>query len=103
MSSWWGASVLGLGGWFIKKMPFVGYIYTASKQISAAISPDQTTHAFKEVVLLRHPHIGEYAFGCITSTAILRRSAGEEELCCVYIPSNHFYIGDIFLVHSNDL
>ncbi|KAF9620355.1 hypothetical protein IFM89_011090 [Coptis chinensis] len=103
MSSWWGASVLGLGEWFIKKMPFVSYIYTASKQISAAISPDQTTHAFKEVALIRHPRIGEYAFGFITSTVILRRSAGEEELCCVYIPSNHLYIGDIFLVHSNDI
>ncbi|KAF9589970.1 hypothetical protein IFM89_029707, partial [Coptis chinensis] len=103
MSSWWGASVLGLGEWFIKKMPFVSYIYTASKQISAAISPDQTTHAFKEVALIRHPCIGEHAFGFITSTVILRISAGEEELCCVYIPSNHLYIGDIFLVHSNDI
>ena len=39
MSSWWGASVLTLGEWFIKKMPLVSYIYAASKQISAAISP----------------------------------------------------------------
>ncbi|KAF5180274.1 hypothetical protein FRX31_030129 [Thalictrum thalictroides] len=103
MSSWWGASVLGLGEWFIKKMPFVSYIYTASKQISAAISPDQNSHAFKEVALIRHPRIGEYAFGFITSTVILQRSAGEEELCCVYIPSNHLYIGDVFLVNSNDI
>jgi uncharacterized membrane protein len=39
MSSWLGASVLTLGEWFIKKMPLVSYIYAASKQISAAISP----------------------------------------------------------------
>ena len=39
MSSWLGASVLGLGEWFIKRMPFVRHIYNASKQISAAISP----------------------------------------------------------------
>lgn len=39
MSSWLGASVLGLGEWFIKRMPFVRHIYSASKQISAAISP----------------------------------------------------------------
>jgi len=39
MSSWLGASVLGLGEWFIKRMPLVRHIYNASKQISAAISP----------------------------------------------------------------
>ncbi|KAF8409952.1 hypothetical protein HHK36_002471 [Tetracentron sinense] len=103
MSSWLGASVLGLGEWFIKKMPLVSYIYTASKQISVAISPDQNSHAFKEVAIIRHPRIGEYAFGFITSTVILQRSVGEEELCCVYVPSNHLYIGDIFLISSNDI
>lgn len=39
MSSWLGASVLSLGEWFIKRMPFVRHIYDASKQISTAISP----------------------------------------------------------------
>lgn len=39
MSSWLGASVLNLGEWFIKRMPFVRHIYNASKQISTAISP----------------------------------------------------------------
>lgn len=104
MSSWLGASVLTLGEWFIKKMPFVSYIYAASKQISAAISPDQSSNAFKEVAIIRHPRIGEYAFGFITSsTVILRQTTGEEELCCVYVPSNHLYIGDIFLISSKDI
>lgn len=39
MSSWLGTSVLSLGEWFIKRMPFVRHIYNASKQISSAISP----------------------------------------------------------------
>ena len=129
MSSWLGASFLGLGEWFIKKMPLVSYIYSASKQISAAISPgkfiwlcciffynlvmtifnislhvtDQSSNAFEEVVIIRHPRIGEYAFGFITSTIVLQRSAGEEKLCCVYVPSNHLYLGEIFLITSNDV
>ncbi|GAV82929.1 DUF502 domain-containing protein [Cephalotus follicularis] len=103
MSSWLGASVLNLGEWFIKKMPLISYIYSASKQISAAISPDQSSQAFKEVAIIRHPRIGEYAFGFITSTVVLRGSAGTEELCCVYVPSNHLYIGDIFLISSKDM
>ncbi|KAG6773934.1 hypothetical protein POTOM_021279 [Populus tomentosa] len=103
MSSWLGASVLGLGEWFIKKMPFVSYIYSASKQISAAISPDQSSNAFKEVAIIRHPRHGEYAFGFITSIVILRGSMGAEELCCVYVPTNHLYLGDIFLISSKDI
>ncbi|KAL9224506.1 hypothetical protein vseg_000532 [Gypsophila vaccaria] len=103
MSSWLGASVLSLGEWFIKRMPFVRHIYNASKQISSAISPDQNTQAFKEVAIIRHPRIGEYAFGFITSSVTLQNYSGDEELCCVYVPTNHLYIGDIFLVSSNDV
>ncbi|KAA8537638.1 hypothetical protein F0562_027246 [Nyssa sinensis] len=102
-SSWLGSSVLGLGEWFIKKMPLISYIYSASKQISAAISPDESSNAFKEVAIIRHPRVGEYAFGFITSTVVLRRSVGEEELCSVYVPTNHLYLGDIFLISSKDI
>ena len=28
---------------------------------------------------------------------------GDEELCCVYVPTNHLYLGDIFLINSNDI
>ncbi|KAJ4843832.1 Protein LIKE COV 3 [Turnera subulata] len=103
MSSWLGASLLALGEWFIKKMPLISYIYAASKQISAAISPDQNSNAFKEVAIIRHPRNGEYAFGFITSVVILRKSSGTEELCCVYVPTNHLYLGDIFLISSKDI
>ncbi|KAK8552485.1 hypothetical protein V6N12_041078 [Hibiscus sabdariffa] len=73
MSSWLGASVLTLGELFIKKMPFVSYIYSASKQISSAISPDQNSKAFKEVAIIRHPARGQYMFGFITSTVVLQK------------------------------
>jgi len=72
VSSWLGASVFWVGEWLIKKMPFVGHIYSASKQISSAISPDQNTTAFKEVAIIRHPRVGEYAFGFITSSVVLQ-------------------------------
>ncbi|KAJ8451779.1 hypothetical protein Cgig2_007262 [Carnegiea gigantea] len=102
MSSWLGASVLQLGEWFIKKMPLVSYIYYALKQISAAINPDQNSHAFKEVAIIKHPRVGEYALAFITSTVTLQSNLGEEELYSVYVPTNHLYLGDIFLVSSRD-
>ncbi|CAL9174965.1 protein LIKE COV 2-like [Musa acuminata AAA Group] len=103
VSSWLGATVFWVGEWFIKRMPFVRHIYSASKQISTAISPDQNTTAFKEVAIIRHPRIGEYAFGFITSSVVFQSDNGEEELCSVYVPTNHLYIGDIFLVKSEEI
>ncbi|CAI0396188.1 unnamed protein product [Linum tenue] len=102
-SSWFGSTVFWLGEWLIKQMPFVKHLYSASKQLSAAISPDQNTTAFKEVAIIRHPRQGEYAFGFITSTFLLQREDGDEELCSVYVPTNHLYIGDTFLVNSKDI
>ncbi|KAG5612384.1 hypothetical protein H5410_023665 [Solanum commersonii] len=88
MSSWLGASLLSLGEWIIKKMPLMSYIYTASKQISSAISPDEDSHAFKEVAIIRHPRLGEYA--C------------RGTLLC-FVPTNHLYLGDVFLINSKDI
>nr|CAD1838677.1 unnamed protein product [Ananas comosus var. bracteatus]CAD1838736.1 unnamed protein product [Ananas comosus var. bracteatus] len=102
-SSWLGATIVWLGEWFINKMPFMRLIYSASKQISTAISPDQNTTAFKEVAIIRHPRVGEYAFGFITSSVVLQTDNGDEELCSVYVPTNHLYIGDILLVNSEEI
>ncbi|KAL0378402.1 UNVERIFIED_CONTAM: protein LIKE COV 2 [Sesamum radiatum] len=96
--------VFWIGEWFIKRMPFVRHIYSASKQISFCnFLLDQNNTAFKEVAIICHPRVGEYAFGFITSTVLLQRDDGDEELCSVFVPTNHLYIGDIFLVNSKDI
>ncbi|OEL21031.1 Protein LIKE COV 2 [Dichanthelium oligosanthes] len=64
---------------------------------------DQNTTAFKEVAIISHPRVGEYAFGFITSSMVLQTDKGDEELCSVYVPTNHLYIGDIFLVNSAEI
>lgn len=125
---------------------------TANTDIKPIISTDQNTTAFKEVAIIHHPRVGEYAFGFITSTVILQvfalqwwsslakesffsfcacisrehpissyqeslseflnfdsrgyllqRDNEDEELCSVFVPTNHLYIGDIFLVNSKDI
>ncbi|MCL7024569.1 hypothetical protein MKW94_008980, partial [Papaver nudicaule] len=53
-------------------MPFARHIYNVSKQISSAISPDRNTQAFKEVAIIRHPRVTEYAFGIITSSLVFQ-------------------------------
>lgn len=42
---------------------------------------DQNTQAFKEVAIIRHPRVGEYAFGFITSTVVLQVSTRDFVYC----------------------
>ena len=67
---------------------------------------DQSSRAFKEVVIIRHPRIGEYALGFITSTVALRGAGvrGDHlDFACVYVPTNNLYLGDIFLMSRADV
>lgn len=34
---------------------------------------------------------------------VLQTDKGDEELCSVYVPTNHLYIGDIFLLNSEEI
>jgi len=63
---------------------------------------DQSSKAFKEVAIIKHPRVGEYALGFITSSVVLR-NRDEKELFCVYIPTNHLYLGDIYLISPEDI
>lgn len=57
----------------------------------------------RECVLIRHPRHGEYAFGFITGQTKLTTPEGDLELFSVYVPTNHVYVGDIFLLTAPDI
>lgn len=105
VSSWLGGLLLQVGEWIIKKLPLVKHIYSAAKQIGAAVNPaNESTASFRECVLIRHPRHGEYALAFITGTTVLQHeNAGQEELFSVYVPTNHIYVGDIFLLGKEDV
>ncbi|RZB42120.1 Protein LIKE COV 3 [Glycine soja] len=63
---------------------------------------DQGSNAFKEVAIIRHPRVGEYALGFITSSMVLRNK-DEKEIFYVYIPTNHLYLCDIYLISPEDI
>lgn len=66
--------MLSFGEWIIKRLPLVKHIYSASKQVSAALNPEgsEGTKAFQECVLIRHPRHGEFAYGFITGRTVLQ-------------------------------
>eukprot|EP00887_Chlorella_sp_A99_P003954 scaffold11.g3954.t1 len=190
-STWLGNSFVSLGELIIKKVPLVKHVYSAAKQVSAAVNPEseaakgfrrdqgfsrgqrgrkrgrggglrgagrrrrsagrpdgggpggrgprrrcrgapgrllalrrcggawralgrflspQPSHARhppsacrRECVIIRHPRHGEYAFGFITGSTTLQTMDGDERLEVVFVPTNHVYVGDLFLLGSRDI
>lgn len=95
---------MGIGEWIIRKVPGVKSIYSAAKQISGAIGGSESTQSFREVVLIQHPRRGEYAFAFITGTTTLQTlEDGEIVLFVVFVPTNHIYVGDVFLLKEEDI
>lgn len=104
MSSWVGGLMLQLGEWVIRRLPLVKHIYSASKQVSIALNPDNAdTKAFKECVIIKHPRTGEWAIGFITGESWIQCPAGDLHLYTIYIPTNHVYVGDVLLLNSKDI
>ncbi|KAL3716195.1 hypothetical protein ACJRO7_007887 [Eucalyptus globulus] len=92
----WALSFAGLG--FVTSLIFIFFVgIFASSWMGATVfwfgETDQNSTAFKEVAIIRHPRLGNMHL----------RDDGDEELCSVYVPTNHLYIGDIFLVNSKEI
>jgi uncharacterized membrane protein len=103
-STWIGGALMGLGELVIKKVPLVKHIYSAAKQVSAAMAPSQdSAQSFRECVIIRHPRNGEWAFAFITGSTILSTRDGDESLLVVFVPTNHIYVGDVFLIAETDV
>eukprot|EP00959_Pyramimonas_sp_CCMP1952_P266464 5570700-Pyramimonas_sp.AAC.1 len=52
----------------------------------------------RECVLIRHPRQGEYAFAFVTGECLFQKADGAITLFSVFVPTNHIYVGDIFLL-----
>ena len=111
MSSWLGGLLLQVGEWIIKKLPLVKHIYSAAKQVSAAVNPaNETAQSFRECVIIRHPRHGEYAFGFITGHTRLQVGPSPLTLACIRLPISplafyghtdiHLQPGGIFFLFS---
>lgn len=68
-SSWIGSAFLGLGEYIIRKVPLVKHIYSAAKQVSAAVSPDhEASNSFRQVLIYlilfipKHHHVNHLLY-----------------------------------------
>jgi len=76
----------------INRIPWYRTVYSTVKQLTDAISPDNTK-SFKEVVLVEYPGPGSRAIGFHTGTV----AVDGKEFALVYVPTNHLYLGEVVL------
>jgi len=78
-----GRRLLAVGENIVLKIPLASTIYTATKQVTSAISI-QNNQSFTSVVLVQFPRQGFYAIGFLTGT--IKDSLGNA-YCKVFIPT----------------
>lgn len=82
-----GRWLIGLGEKLLNRMPVVGTIYGASKQILETVMASQSD-AFRDVVLVQYPRKDLWVIGFVTGTTKGEvQSAIEDETVNVFVPT----------------
>lgn len=76
-------------------VPLFRSIYAPVKQLIWAFNP-QNESGFKRVVMVDDPQRG-LLLGFLTREFALKRGGPPEAFVAVYVPTNHLYLGDVFL------
>jgi uncharacterized membrane protein len=83
-------------------VPVVGLLYGTTKKVLSGIGGPGAGNAFRRFVLARLP--GRTTPGFLTGEFTLRRRDGsEQEVCTVYVPTNHLYVGDVVVVPASEV
>ena len=81
-------------GWMLN-VPLFKTVYAPVRQLVAAFSPDSET-GFKKVVIIDDAQRG-MVIGFLTREFTMDRGKGAEAMVAVYVPTNHLYLGDVFV------
>jgi uncharacterized membrane protein len=77
-------------------VPVFRTVYAPVKQLIVAFSPDNET-GFKQVVLVEDPQRG-LVMGFLTREFQVDDASGASRaMAAVYVPTNHLYLGDVFI------
>lgn len=90
-----GRRVLQRGEKWLLNVPLFKTVYAPVKQLVQAFSPDSET-GFKKVVVVDDAQRG-MVFGFLTREFTMDRGKGPEAMVAVYVPTNHLYLGDVFV------
>lgn len=101
-----GKRVLQRTEYYLLQVPVFRTVYAPVKQLIVAFSPDNDA-GFKKVVIIDDPQRG-MVLGFQTKEFALERAGRSDAVVAVYVPTNHLYLGDVFVypraqVHYPDL
>jgi uncharacterized membrane protein len=98
-----GKRILQRAEHYLLLVPVFRHIYAPIKQLIAAFSPGNEA-SFKRVVLVDAPGRGA-VLGFLTRefTVDYRDGRGPQPLVAVYVPTNHLYLGDIFVFRADEI
>jgi uncharacterized membrane protein len=83
-------------------VPVVGTLYGTTKKVLSGIGGPSGETAFQRFVLARLP--GRTTPGFLTGRFTLRLKDGNSyEVCTVYVPTNHLYVGDVVVLPVEDV
>src|SRR5256712_11148867 len=74
-----GRRVLAWGDKLLLRVPIYRRLYPSVKLLIDSFSPERRS-AFRAVVLVEHPRVGEYAFGFVTSQLPLETPDGQRDM-----------------------
>jgi uncharacterized membrane protein len=92
-----GKRALARADFYLEKIPVFGTIYSPVKQLLTAFSPDNES-GLKRVVMAQDA-TGAIRLGFLTKEfqAELGPGLGMRAFAAVYVPTNHLYLGDVFV------
>lgn len=90
-----GRRLLQRGEELLLHVPLFRTVYAPVRQLITAFSPDSET-GFKRMVFIEDPVRG-FMLGFLTKEFTIDRGRGRETFLAVYVPTNHLYLGDVFL------
>ena len=98
-----GKRILQRAEHYLLLVPVFRHIYAPIKQLIAAFSPGNEA-SFKRVVLVDAPGRGS-VLGFLTRefTVDYNDGRGPQALVAVYVPTNHLYLGDIFVYRPEEI
>jgi uncharacterized membrane protein len=96
-----GRRILQRGERWLLNVPLFKTVYAPVKQLVAAFSPDSES-GFKKVVIIDDAQRGT-VIGFLTREFTMDRGNGPEAMVAVYVPTNHLYLGDVFVYRRNQV
>jgi uncharacterized membrane protein len=84
--------------YWIARVPIVRSVYSTTRQVVRGFSTGDGMNFQRPVLIAKAP--GTYTFGFVTGEFSVQRASAAAPMVSVYVPTNHLYLGDVFLVES---